>query len=172
MASCGNPTTFEVWIENAQPEKGDWLVRFPSAKSTGDAINDTVALEWYQAKDESGNVLNAPAAVIVHESGSGMTVGRLIAQGLRQRGLHTFMIQLPYYGVRRAGAKPTGERVFAAMRQAIADVRRAKDAVAAITAGRFNSNIAPRYQSGWLRYCDYSWFGPGVSSGSNLFGRW
>ncbi len=89
-------------------------------------------MEWYQAKDESGAVLNAPAAVIVHESGSGMTVGRLIAQGLRQRGLHTFMIQLPYYGVRRAGEKPTGERVFAAMRQAIADVRRAKDAVAAI----------------------------------------
>lgn len=126
------PGNFEVWLEKAQPEKGDWLVRFPSAKSSGDAINDTVALEWYQAKDESGNVLNAPAAVIVHESGSGMTVGRLIAQGLRQRGLHTFMIQLPYYGVRRAGAKPTGERVFAAMRQAIADVRRAKDAVAAI----------------------------------------
>lgn len=126
------PGKFDVWLEQAQPEKGDWLVRFPSARPCGDATNDTVALEWYQAKDESGNILNAPAAVIVHESGSGMTVGRLIAQGLRQRGLHTFMIQLPYYGVRRAGAKPTGERVFAAMRQAIADVRRAKDAVAAI----------------------------------------
>lgn len=126
------PGKFDVWVEMAQPDKGDWLVRFPSARPCGDAVNDTVALEWYQAKDEAGNVLNAPAAVIVHESGSGMTVGRLIAQGLRQRGLHTFMIQLPYYGVRRAGTKPTGERVFAAMRQAIADVRRSKDAVAAI----------------------------------------
>ncbi len=126
------PGKFNVWIEKAQPDKGDWLVRFPSPKPNGDAINDTVALEWYQAKDQSGNVLNAPAAVIVHESGSGMTVGRLIAQGLRERGLHTFMIQLPYYGVRRAGEKPTGDRVFAAMRQAIADVRRAKDAVASI----------------------------------------
>ena len=126
------PSSFDVWIEKAQEDKGDWLVRFPSARPNGDSINDTVALEWYQAKDPSGNVLSAPAAVIVHESGSGMTVGRLIAQGLRQRGLHTFMIQLPYYGVRRAGGKPTGERVFAAMRQAIADVRRAKDAVAAV----------------------------------------
>ena len=126
------PGKFDVWVEKAQPDKGDWLIRFPSARPSGDSVNDTVAMEWYQAKDESGNVLNAPAAVIVHESGSGMTVGRLIAQGLRQRGLHTFMIQLPYYGVRRAGEKPTGERVFAAMRQAIADARRAKDAVAAI----------------------------------------
>ncbi len=126
------PSKFDVWVEKAEKDKGDWLVRFPSARPSGDAVNDTVALEWYQARDEAGSVLNAPAAVIVHESGSGMTVGRLIAQGLRQRGLHTFMIQLPYYGVRRSGAKPSGERVFAAMRQAIADVRRAKDAVAAI----------------------------------------
>jgi hypothetical protein len=62
-----------------------------------------------------------------------MTVGRLIAQGLRQRGLHAFMIQLPYYGERRtSGNKPTGPRVVEAMRQAIGDVRRARDAVAVI----------------------------------------
>ncbi len=128
-----HPGEFEVSLQTAQPGKGDWLVRFPSARPSGDSTNDDVALEWYQAKDADGNVLNAPAAVIVHESGSGMTVGRLIAQGLRDRGLHTFMIQLPYYGVRRTATnRPTGDRVFAAMQQAIADVRRAKDAVAAI----------------------------------------
>jgi dienelactone hydrolase len=127
------PGDFEVSFESAKPGHGDWLVRFPSARPSGDTTNDVVAMEWYQAKDKQGNVLSAPAAVIVHESGSGMTVGRLIAQGLCQRGLHTFMIQLPYYGVRRtAGNKPTGDRVFAAMQQAIADVRRAKDAVAVI----------------------------------------
>ncbi len=106
---------------------------FSLGPPSGDAHNDTVALEWYQAKDDNGQPITAPAAVIVHESGKGMTVGRLIAQGLRQRGLHAFMIQLPYYGVRRNGdARPTGDQVFVAMRQAIADVRRAKDAVAAI----------------------------------------
>lgn len=127
------PGAFDVWLEGAQPDKGDWLVRFPSARPSGDEVNDIVAMEWYQAKDEQGQVLHAPAAVIVHESGSGMTVGRLIAQGLRQRGLHSFMVQLPYYGVRRTGSnKPTGDRVFRAMQQAIADVRRAKDAVATI----------------------------------------
>lgn len=127
------PTGFEVEFEATDADRGDWLVRFPSARPSGDVVNDRVAMEWYQAKDAEGNVLHAPAVVVVHESGSGMTVGRLIAQGLRQHGLHTFMIQLPYYGQRRtAGNKPAGDRLFAAMQQAIADVRRAKDAVATI----------------------------------------
>ncbi|MFO1062555.1 MAG: prolyl oligopeptidase family serine peptidase [Pirellulales bacterium] len=108
---------------------------FPSAVPSGDAINDSVAMEWYQVKDDQGRVVRAPAAVIVHESGSGMTVGRLIARGLRMQGVHTFMIQLPYYGVRKGPqGKPTGERVITALRQAIADVRRAYDAVAVIPA--------------------------------------
>lgn len=124
---------FDVAFQEAAENCGDWLVRFPSPRPSGDAVNDLVAMEWYQAKDEQGNVLHAPAAVIVHESGSRMTVGRLIAQGLRQRGLHAFMIQLPYYGERRSsGNKPTGPRVVEAMRQAIGDVRRARDAVAVI----------------------------------------
>jgi hypothetical protein len=127
------PDTFEVSFEKPAADHGDWLVRFPSARPSGDDANDLVALEWYQAKDAAGNVLHAPAAVIVHESGSGMTVGRLIAQGLRRQGLHAFMIQLPYYGVRRtANNRPTGDRVVAALQQAIADVRRARDAIAVI----------------------------------------
>ena len=128
-----SPGKFDVSFEKPATDHGDWLVRFPSARPSGDAVNDIVAMEWYQVKDGEGNLLHAPAAVIVHESGSGMTVGRLIARGLQQHGLHTFMIQLPYYGVRRTSdSKPTGDRVFAALQQAIADVRRAKDAVAAI----------------------------------------
>jgi hypothetical protein len=127
------PQAFEVSLETAKPGCGDWLVRFPSARPSGEAANDRVALEWYQAKDKAGHGLRAPAAVIVHESGSGMTVGRLIAQGLRQHGLHAFMIQLPYYGERRiSGKKPEGSLAIAAMRQGIADVRRARDAVAVL----------------------------------------
>ncbi|MGN6546611.1 MAG: C45 family autoproteolytic acyltransferase/hydrolase [Aureliella sp.] len=130
---CWQPESFDVAFEKPPAGRGDWLVRFPSARPSGDATNDTVALEWYQAKDDAGNVLYAPAAVIVHESGSSMTVGRLIAQGLRQHGMHAFMIELPYYGVRRTATnKPKGDRLLAALQQAIADVRRARDAVAAI----------------------------------------
>lgn len=127
------PDQFSVRIETAQKECGDWLVRFPSAKPCGDAINDEVAMEWYQAKTKTGEPIEAPAAVIVHESGSGMTVGRLVARSLRSKGIHTFMMQLPYYGVRRPPqGRPTGTNLVGALQQGISDARRAKDAVAAM----------------------------------------
>lgn len=126
-------TEFEVQFEPAKNQHGDCLVRFPTPVPSGDAPNDLVAMEWYQARDASKEPTVAPAAIIVHESGSGMTVGRLIANGLRQKGVHCFMVQLPYYGDRQGGlGKPKGDKLVAALRQGIADVRRARDAVAAI----------------------------------------
>lgn len=124
------PVEFSVRLENAQKECGDWLVRFQSAKLSGNVTNDCVAMEWYQAKDESGQPMTAPAAVIVHESGSGMTVGRMVARSLRAKGIHTFMMQLPYYGLRRGPeGRPHGTQLVEALKQGIADARRAKDAV-------------------------------------------
>jgi dienelactone hydrolase len=124
---------FAVQLELPQDQQGDWLVRFPSARPVGDELNDRVALEWYQARDRDGQPVVAPAAVIVHESGSGMTVGRLIAKSLRFKGIHTFMLQLPYYGVRRGGqAKPQGRQLAEALCQSVVDARRARDAVATL----------------------------------------
>ena len=129
-----DPTDFEVAVEQADSKHGDWLLRFPSARPIGDANNDLVAVEWYQAKDKEKSPIYAPAAVIVHESGSGMAVGRLIASGLSRKGVHTFMVQLPNYGKRRSpSGKLSGEHLVAAMVQGIADVRRAKDAVATLS---------------------------------------
>jgi len=126
-----NPTKFPVRLEAAQKDCGDWLVRFPSPKPTGNARNDEVAMEWYQVKNKAGQPIPGPAAVIIHESGSGMTVGRMIAKGLRAKGIHTFMVQLPYYGVRReAGGRPKDINLIGALQQGITDARRAKDAVA------------------------------------------
>ncbi|MDX1928220.1 MAG: C45 family autoproteolytic acyltransferase/hydrolase [Pirellulaceae bacterium] len=128
-----NPSDFSVIIETAKEDCGDWLVRFPSAKPSGNELNDRVAMEWYQAKDKAGQPIEAPAAVIVHESGSGMTVGRIVARSLRSQGIHTFMMQLPYYGVRRGPeGRPSGTNLVGALQQGIADARRAKDAVAAM----------------------------------------
>ena len=128
-----NPCEFTVHLETAKVGCGDWLVRFPSAKPSGNKLNDEVAMEWYQVKDSSGNPIEAPAAVIVHESGSGMTVGRLLAKALRAKGIHTFMIQLPYYGVRRGpNGRPRDINLVGALQQGIADARRARDAVAMI----------------------------------------
>lgn len=124
--------SFPIQLQQADKDRGDWLVRFPSPKSSGDKVNDHVAMEWYMAKDKLKNPMLAPAAVIVHESGSGMTVGRLIASALSRQGIHAFMIQLPYYGNRRAGDRPEGEALISALQQGIADVRRAHDAVAAL----------------------------------------
>lgn len=132
-ALAWEPSKFEVTLQAAEEEhQGDLLVRFPSARPVGDATNDLAAMEWYQARDAAGSAIEAPAAVIVHESGSGMTVGRLIAKSLRSKGIHTFMLQLPYYGVRRESERPQGERLVETLCQGIADARRARDAVAAL----------------------------------------
>ncbi|MDB5345656.1 MAG: abhydrolase 18 [Schlesneria sp.] len=127
------PGDFKVTIEPASDSEIDGYIRFPSPKPNGIAQNDLVALEWYAARDEQGRMIDAPAVVVVHESGSGMDVGRLFAKAFHAKNLHAFMIQLPFYGLRRpTGFRPDGRHVEATMVQGIADVRRARDAVAVI----------------------------------------
>jgi dienelactone hydrolase len=124
---------FQVRCEGATRGLGDVLVRFPSAVESGDKKNDIVAMEWYVARSQSLEAIKAPAVVVVHESGSGMVVGRLIANGLRQHGLHAFLIHLPFYGERRTvDRRPAAENMISTIRQAVADVRRARDAAAAL----------------------------------------
>lgn len=128
-----NAARFDVCCRAPRDRRGDWMIQFPSPVPSGHSANDAVTLEWYMARDESDQPIFAPAVVVVHESGSSMTVGRLIASSLRQYGLHGFMIQLPYYGERRGEqSRPRGEQMFPVIRQAVADVRRARDAVAAL----------------------------------------
>ncbi|WP_428308522.1 alpha/beta hydrolase family protein [Lacipirellula sp.] len=126
------PGEFSVELQTAEPGCGDWLVRFPSARPIGNAINDRVAMEWFAARDEQGAVRKARAVVVVHESGKRMTVGRLIARGISGHGLHAFLLQLPGYGARRDEKLTDIERGLNSMQQAISDVRRARDAVAAL----------------------------------------
>ncbi len=128
------PTEFDAFIEKpTRADQGDYWVRFPSPIDSGNAINDNVALEWYAAKNEAGEITRARAVVVVHESGRGMQVGRLIARGLRQHGLHAFMIQLPHYGLRaKANERPKKSGVITMMQQAIADTRRARDVVSVL----------------------------------------
>ena len=126
------PGRFSVHCEAAEPGCGDWLVRFPSPRPIGNATNDLVSMEWFAAREKDGAIRNAPAIVVVHESGSRMTVGRLIARGLSAQGLHAFLIHLPGYGPRKVKGVSDIERVLPALQQAIADVRRARDAVVAL----------------------------------------
>jgi len=111
------------------------LVRFPSPCQDGPDCNDTVWMEWHRARDDAGYPADGrrPACIVVHESGSGMQVGRLVARGLSAHGIHGFLVHLPYYGRRRpAGGKPGAAELVPAIRQAVADVRRARDAAAAL----------------------------------------
>lgn len=130
---CWEPDSFSVINRPPLSEHGDRLIQFPSALPSGNKSNDLVFLEWSVCKNEQGEPQTAPAIVIVHESGSQMNVGRLFARSLRHLGFHTFMIQLPYYGHRRSSDFKREElNQISSMRQAIADVRRARDAVAVL----------------------------------------
>jgi dienelactone hydrolase len=128
------PEAFTVRLDPPVADRGDVTVRFPSPRPGGVTANDEVAIEWYRARDADGDaVASAPACVVVHESGSGMPFGRMIARGLAARGVHGCLVHLPYYGLRRPpGTKPGPESLVRAVPQAIADVRRARDAVAVL----------------------------------------
>jgi dienelactone hydrolase len=127
-----NPASFTVRCEEPVDRHGDALLRFPSPVHTGNATNDEVAMEWYVARDSRKRPVTAPAVVVVHESGRAMPVGRLVARGLQLQQLHALLIQLPGYGVRKSPAPTDGDHLIASLRQAVADVRRARDAVAAL----------------------------------------
>ncbi|MEX1026866.1 MAG: C45 family autoproteolytic acyltransferase/hydrolase [Candidatus Paceibacterota bacterium] len=131
-ALAWQPDVFEVACELVEGPGCDVLVRFPSPVPSGNETNDRVTLEWYVARDARRQPVVAPAVVVVHESGRNMRVGRLIAWGLQQHGVHAFMINLPHYGARRGEQKPDKSTAITTIRQAIADVRRARDAVAAL----------------------------------------
>ncbi len=126
------PGEFTVEVAAAEPGRGDRLLRFPSPRPLGDATHDRVAMEWYVAKDADGAPQRAPAIVVVHESGRSMPVGRMIARALREQGLHAMLIHLPGYGHRRTPLAEQPEMILSAMQQGISDVRRARDAVAAL----------------------------------------
>ncbi|MEQ9410357.1 MAG: acetylxylan esterase [Fuerstiella sp.] len=130
---CWNADGFDVQCVERIRTGTDATVLFPSARPAGVEQNDMVRMEWSAVRNPDGSLRSAPAMVVVHESGRGMTVGRMVARGLRDRGVHAFMVQLPFYGDRRPAGVSTEDQEFAVvMSQGIADVRRARDVVAVL----------------------------------------
>lgn len=126
------PGRFEVKLEQPSGNDGDLLVRFPSPVSSGNSVNDLVSMEWYAARDKERRPCAADCVIVVHESGRGMTVGRIFARGLNAQGLHTFLVHLPGYGARRTPDGDRTEKMLDGLKQAVADVRRARDAAASL----------------------------------------
>jgi dienelactone hydrolase len=124
---------FQVTCETKPGTPYDHLVRFPSPLPSGDLPNDMVAMEWYAATNREDGDGKTPAVLVVHESGRSMPVGRLVARGLQAAGFHAFLIHLPHYGQRSGdGRGPESGQLFLLIRQAIADVRRGRDAIAVL----------------------------------------
>ncbi len=126
------PGRFTIDCRKPIDGRGDALVRFPSPVPVGMPTNDRVAMEWYVAGADQAQPRRARSIIVVHESGRGMTVGRIFAASLRKQGLHAFLLQLPGYGQRAVNGRPPASRFFPLLRQAIADIRRARDAVLAL----------------------------------------
>lgn len=123
---------FGVKLTQADSGRGDYLVSFASPVATNNAGDNTVTMEWYAAKNEQGQIVNAPAIVVVHEAGSGMTVGQIFAKTLNKRRFHTFLVHLPGYGKRKSKDRRDVSQMVTLFHQGICDVRRARDAVAVL----------------------------------------
>lgn len=123
---------FEVELHPAYKKRGDFLVSFPSPVTSNNGGDDTVTMEWYPAKNKTGEIIKAPAIVVVHESGSGMTVGQIFAKTLKRQNFHTFLLHMPGYGKRKSKERQDVSELVTLFHQAISDVRRARDAVASL----------------------------------------
>jgi dienelactone hydrolase len=128
---CYRPSAFEVRVAG---EAGpfDALVRFPSPKSSGDAGNDEVAMEWHRARGVAVQE-KAPAVLVLHILGADMTLSRYIARQFAHAGIHGFLMYLPYYGTRGTREQRRDAAAFFTRAvQGVADARRARDAVAVL----------------------------------------
>jgi len=136
------PTEFEVVsslpAEGKESEKAatagyDAIVRFSSPFANGDKINDTVVMEWYVARDADGKPIEAQAMVVLHILQNDMLVPRAFTRAFAKEGIHAFLMYIPHYGPRRKpGLKPDVKTFLEGARQAVADARRARDAINAL----------------------------------------
>lgn len=127
------PSSFQVRVLPEDQKNGVRLVRFPSPIPSGKSVNDLVCMEWSPARLDGERLAEAPAIVVVHESGRQMEVGRIFASSLSHLGFQAFLIHLPGYGERREeGASRLTDNPLLMLRQAVADVRRARDAVSVL----------------------------------------
>lgn len=126
------PTDFKVRTLPGD-DRYDTLVSFPSPRPSGDNAVDQVSMWWYLAKDAAGEPIDAPAILLVHSLHPRMPVAQALAVSLSAQGYHCFVVHLPGYGGRDDGSgRFPGVVALLHAKQGVADVRRARDAIAAL----------------------------------------
>ncbi len=131
--TCVAPAKDGALAKHAAEAGYDALVYFPSPHPTDERANDTVVMEWFAPRNASRQVKRGPAMVVLHILAGRMVVARMFARAFAQRGIHAFVMHMPHYGLRKVGGKrPNAKVLLAGVRQAVADARRARDAVNAL----------------------------------------
>lgn len=112
-----------------------WLT-FPSAVSTPHEENNTVWARLWQPKGPEGR---RPAVVLLHWLGGSFHAFEIVGHALAEQGIVALMMYMPYYGPRQPKGQNRKslfleadlEGMAATVRQAVLDVRRAGDWLAA-----------------------------------------
>ncbi|MEM1107205.1 MAG: hypothetical protein AAGH99_00765 [Planctomycetota bacterium] len=124
---------FEIDIQEVQGRDYEARIAFDSAIPSGDAEIDEVVMRWYRPgleADQERESAGAPAVLLVHTLHPDLPVATMLARGLRQRGVHAFVIELPGYASRiGAERKLTGVTTLLNAAQAVSDCRRAYDVI-------------------------------------------
>lgn len=127
------PVDFEVRCTSTPGLPYDALVRFDSPLPSGKQWIDRVVMRWYAARDTDGQPIEAPAVLMLHTIQNQMLISNQVAQVFADRGIHTFLLQLPGYGERwDAPGTPPGVTAMVHGQQAVMDCLRARDAIAVL----------------------------------------
>ncbi|MEM9419974.1 MAG: hypothetical protein AAGA25_13115 [Planctomycetota bacterium] len=132
LAWDGGPFAFEV--HETAGRDYDALITFASPKPSGDEGIDSAVLRWYRPVErEDAEAAPQPAVLLVHTLHPDLPVATMLARGLKQRGVHAFVIELPGYASRLPEERKfTGVTTLVNAAQAVGDCRRAYDVICAL----------------------------------------
>lgn len=121
-------------LEGVLATDADALATFPSPlpRDDADAAVNTVVLEWFAAEGAEAEAAR-PAVLVLDILDGRMRVARAFARTLAQQGIEAFAMHMPSHGWRQIDRFTfDGEVFFELCVQAVADARRARDAIGAL----------------------------------------
>src|ERR1700722_2941334 len=112
---------------------GDLAIRYPSPLPRGNAVLDQVHLDWHIARMAPGHPPVGPAMLILDILQGGPLLAGYVAKTFAKNGIHAFVMHMPQNGLRKTASESFNWNEFLPnLRQAAADVRRARDVVATL----------------------------------------